>query len=174
MPKKKPLAVIVATFSVILGYLAMASPLRAEGTEKVLYSFCSAQNCADGAGPGGGVIFDSSGNLYGTTQGGGTHLGCYGPPPEACGTVFELIPNNGNWTEKVLYNFCPTDNCPNGVWPNGLTFDEAGNLYGTTGIGETPSSAGSVFELIHSKGKWRRTYCTISISTARTGTHPAA
>src|SRR5271166_461610 len=35
-------------------------------TETVLYNFCSASNCADGAGPYAGLIFDATGNLYGT------------------------------------------------------------------------------------------------------------
>ncbi len=50
------------------------------GTEKVLYSFCSQQNCADGAGPMPGLI-DINGTLYGTTVGGGDY---------GYGTVFAL------------------------------------------------------------------------------------
>jgi uncharacterized repeat protein (TIGR03803 family) len=68
-----------------------------------------------------------------------------------------LIPTNGKWTEKVLYNFCPSDNCPNGVNANGLTFDESGNLYGTTESSETATDlAGSFFELVQSNGKWMK------------------
>jgi hypothetical protein len=153
MPTNKNLILFVVTCVVVFGVLAQASPAFA-ASEKVLYSFCSANNCVDGAGPSAGVILDSAGNLYGTTQGGGTHLGCYGPPPGPCGTVFELIPTNGKWTEKVLYNFCPSDSCPSGVNVNGLTFNESGNLYGTTENSETPVDAGSVFELVHSNSKW--------------------
>src|SRR5579859_4731237 len=73
-------------------------------SETVLYSFCSVSGCADGAEPGGGVIVDRAGNLYGTTGGGGTYgSDCGGV---GCGTVFELMPDaNGIWTEKVLYSF---------------------------------------------------------------------
>jgi uncharacterized repeat protein (TIGR03803 family) len=37
-----------------------------------LYSFCALTDCTDGANPNGGVILDNSGNLYGTTEFGGT------------------------------------------------------------------------------------------------------
>jgi hypothetical protein len=100
--------------------------------EKVLYSFCSVTNCADGASPHGALVFDSTGNLYGTTEGGGTN--CQGVG--GCGTVFELTPSgDGTWTETVLYSFCVNSvrNCPDGVTPMaGPTFDHSGNLYGTT------------------------------------------
>ena len=56
MPSKR-LAVFVASFSVILGSLAITTPLLAASKEKVLYSFCSANNYADGVGPSaGGVV----------------------------------------------------------------------------------------------------------------------
>jgi uncharacterized repeat protein (TIGR03803 family) len=51
------------------------------GGENVLYSFCSRRYCADGAGPDAGLIMDSSGNLYGTTEYGGAYYS---------GTVFKL------------------------------------------------------------------------------------
>ncbi len=58
------------------------------GRETVLYSFCSAPNCTDGAYPYAGLIQDSAGNLYGTTSFGGANVGCdYGA---GCGTVFKL------------------------------------------------------------------------------------
>ncbi|MGO8794836.1 MAG: choice-of-anchor tandem repeat GloVer-containing protein [Candidatus Sulfotelmatobacter sp.] len=45
--------------------------LNTTGQETVLYSFCTAANCADGWSPDAGVIQDASGNLYGTTANGG-------------------------------------------------------------------------------------------------------
>src|SRR5208337_984956 len=65
--------------------------------ETVLYSFCSAPNCADGSHPMyADVILDSAGNLYGTTEAGGAY---------GWGVVFELTPVGITWTETVLYSF---------------------------------------------------------------------
>jgi hypothetical protein len=64
------------------------------GPEQVLYAFQGAPN--DGDLPGFGLIMDSSGNLYGTTQSGGSgssNSGCNFVNP-GCGTVFELSPNS--------------------------------------------------------------------------------
>jgi len=111
-------------------------------TEEVLYSFGSQPH--DGIEPSGALVFDSAGNLYGTTQSGGTG---------GFGTVFELTPNgNGSWTESILYSFgsAPDGNGPTG----GLIFDAAGNLYGTTQYGG-PYAYGTVFELTpNSNGTW--------------------
>jgi uncharacterized repeat protein (TIGR03803 family) len=41
------------------------------GRETVLYSFCAVSNCADGSNPQAGVIQDTAGSLYGTTNSGG-------------------------------------------------------------------------------------------------------
>jgi uncharacterized repeat protein (TIGR03803 family) len=125
----------------------------------VLYKFCSTANCADGANPYAGLIFDSVGNLYGTTGGGGFSR-CF--VYNGCGTVFELTPGaDGNWTEKVLYNFCSATNCADGAIPYaGLIFDSAGNLFGTTSGGGSFSNCpeqgcGTVFELTPGDdGKW--------------------
>ncbi len=112
-------------------------------TEKVLHSF----NGTDGAGPYSGLIRDAAGNLYGTTQEGGTYSGIY--CTSGCGTVFELIPTvGGGWTQKVLHSFNGTD----GYDPEAsLIFDAAGNLYGTTAEGTT-HGCGAVFELTPTGG----------------------
>ena len=80
------------------------------------------------------LIFDSAGNLYGTTSQGGAFGG---------GTVFELsLQTAGGWAEKILYRF-GTGTGPN--YPTGVVFDGAGNLYGTAGGGLY--GRGTVFEL---------------------------
>jgi hypothetical protein len=58
-------------------------------TEKVLYTFCPKPNCADGAGPDGGVFRDATGNIFGTTQFGGI---TFGGVIAGSGVVFELKP----------------------------------------------------------------------------------
>ena len=108
--------------------------------ETVLYSFCSAANCADGQLPYAGLIRDAAGNLYGTTTYGGANNG---------GTVFKL---DKNGHETVLYSFCSATNCTDGQLPYaGLFRDAAGNLYGTTygggAIGAANFQGGTVFKL---------------------------
>jgi hypothetical protein len=95
--------------------------------ERVLYAF---QGGTDGMAPNGNLIFDAAGNLYGTTQdGGSTKFGCNNGLM-GCGTVFELSPNqDGTWAETVLYRF---QDGADGGSPSGLTSDAAGNLYGAT------------------------------------------
>ena len=97
--------------------------LSPTGIQTVLYSFAGG---ADGAFPLAGLIRDVGGNLYGTTQSGGTSSGC---APFGCGVVFKLSPTG---TETVLHSFTGRD----GAFPSaGLIQDTVGNLYGTTEIG---------------------------------------
>jgi len=118
-------------------------------TESTLYSFYS-NSSLDGTNPAAGLVFDFSGNLYGTTAAGGSNCAQNG----GCGAVFELSPGaNGTWTEKVLYSF--NSNGKDAWWPRaGLIFDGAGNLYGTTYSGGT-HGWGAVFELSSgANGTW--------------------
>jgi len=108
-------------------------------TENVLYSFT--QSGGDGAQPLG-LVMDASGNLYGTTTGGGTN---------DVGTVFELVYSSGTYSEKVLHSF--TNSGGDGANPAGLVMDASGNLYGTTTFGGT-SLYGTVFELVNSSGTY--------------------
>jgi len=100
--------------------------LSPQGIEKVLHTFTGND---DGAFPLGGVIRDSTGNLYGTASGGGTQTGdCAGFL--GCGVVFKLDTASHMST---LYRF---SGAPDGLGPaNSLTRDAAGNLYGTTRSG---------------------------------------
>jgi uncharacterized repeat protein (TIGR03803 family) len=106
--------------------------------EDLLYSFCSGGfPCNDGAGPDYGLVFDGSGNFYGTTPGGGAN-NCGGA---GCGAVFELTPDgNGGWKEKVLYSFKPGESGFDADSP--VIFDGSGNVYGTTALGGIPRGCG--------------------------------
>jgi uncharacterized repeat protein (TIGR03803 family) len=136
--------------------------------ENVPYTFCSRPHCSDGDTPLGGLIFDQAGNLYGTTVLGGAH---------GSGTVFQLVPNaDGSWRESVLYSFCPT-NCGDGADPNGLVFDLAGNLYGTTSSGGGALAGGTVFKLApNADGSWRESvlYSFCSRTNCSDGDFPDA
>jgi len=100
----------------------------AQGTwkESELYTFTGKSDGAFAANP---VIFDSSGNLYGTTRTGGDFGGTctnrYG-----CGVAFELTPAGPPWNESVLYAF---PGGADGEVPQGnIVFDSAGNIFDTT------------------------------------------
>jgi uncharacterized repeat protein (TIGR03803 family) len=77
--------------------------------ETVIYNFCSQSGCDDGSYPGGALVRDSSGNLYGTNENG----------------VFELSPSGSGWTEALIYSTFTSD--------GGLAIDGSGNLYGEDG-----------------------------------------
>ncbi|HEY4905574.1 MAG TPA: choice-of-anchor tandem repeat GloVer-containing protein [Candidatus Sulfotelmatobacter sp.] len=80
-----------------------------------------------GAYPVGGLVFDSAGNLYGTTSEGGA---------ANFGTVFELTPTTqGQWKETLLHDF--TGGSDGGIPWAGLTIDAAGSLYGIAAFTET-------------------------------------
>lgn len=127
----------------VLLNLAWASP-----KEVTLYDFNGGSN--DGSAPVGGVVADSAGNLYGTTGTGGSYTDC-SPFGQTCGTVFELTPTGGGWTETVLYTF--TGGLDGGEPLAGLVMDSRGNLYGTTAIGGSFGN-GTVFMLSFVSGSW--------------------
>jgi uncharacterized repeat protein (TIGR03803 family) len=117
---------------------------------KVLHLFTGG---TDGGQPYAGLTLDSAGNLYGAAFGGGIP-GCL----DGCGTVFQLTPSAGGWSESVLYEF---PGGTDGANPRAsLTFDRAGNLYGTTLDGGTVgcgTSNGVAFELSPGSGNWTET-----------------
>jgi len=141
-----------------LGVVFELSPSSGAWTETPLYAFQGGST--DGRVPFGGVVFDSAGNLYGTTSFGGTHDE---------GTVFELSPAiGGGWTEQIIYNF--GDRANDATYPNGgLAIDSAGHLYGTSYAGGA-NNLGAVFEVSpRTGGGWSET--VILSGTAADGDH---
>ena len=109
-----------------------------------------------------GLVFDVSGNLYGTTFTGGTYNE---------GTVFQLSPDeDGAWHERVLHDF-NNDGVDRTGPISGLTFDAAGNLYCTTSGGGT-GCFGTVFEL--ESGTWTETILHSFVDNGRDGAGPWA
>ena len=145
------------------GTVYKLTPSNVDWTESVLHGFTT--EGGDGQRPWGGVIFDQSGNLYGTTTNG---------PFGSFGTIYELVPAGLTWTERILYTF---QGASDGQYPySGLIFDAAGNLYGTTccggadGIGTafefTPSGNGTFSVLYSNFGGYGGLYGSLIMDAA--------
>ncbi len=112
-----------------------------EWSDTVLHSF---RGPPDGSGPNSSLVFDNSGNLYGTTSTGGHY---------SYGTVFELTPSpDGTWTETLIHEFSGDSD---GAGPSSLVFDSSGNIYGSAGGPVKIYNGGEVFKLSpQSDGTW--------------------
>jgi hypothetical protein len=128
---------------------------------KVLYSFAGVP---DGNQPYfSGVVFDATGNLYGTTEAGGTGPCINEGVIAGCGTVFELSPNqDGTWSETIVHSFLGEANGDGETPYHGVVLDNAGNLYGATLLGGGSDKCGqdgcgSIFELSPSNNGWTET-----------------
>ena len=121
------------------GSVYQLTPSGSGLTGQYLYAF-PVRDPDAGSTPYGGLVFDASGNLYGTTVNGGAN---------GVGTIYELSPSGSGWSESVLFSF--TGNYPGPKY--GLAIDAAGNLYGTTFQGGAHQN-GSVFRLSYTNGQW--------------------
>lgn len=107
--------------------------------ETQLYVFQGTANGArDGVGPHSNPFF-LNGNIYGTTEYGG---------PNMQGTAYELTPENGGWTESIIWPFSGTNGQ---AQPRGMTADASGNLFGVS-LGDP--FHGAVWELTNSGSGW--------------------
>jgi uncharacterized repeat protein (TIGR03803 family) len=97
---------------------------------------------SDGGNPGGALLMDQAGNLYGTTENGGA---------AGLGAIYQVEHSNGAWNETVIFS---PQNEADGVDPlNGVVADSAGNLYGVFQRGG-PHGPGAVYELSNSGSGW--------------------
>lgn len=135
-----------------------AYEFSSSGKFHVIYSFCAQVHCTDGSQPQVGLARDSAGDLYGTTQNGGT----YGQ-----GTVFKLTDQG---TETVLHSFGLANG--DGYFPEApVVLDEAGNLYGTTNVGGA-HGRGIIFK-IDSAGNETVLYSFCAESNCTDGSQPS-
>jgi uncharacterized repeat protein (TIGR03803 family) len=103
-------------------------------------SVIAAFNDTNGDSPSGGVVFDSNGNLYGTTYGGGAN---------GDGTVFEIVAGSNTITTLASFNGI------DGSHPVGnVVLDAAGDLFTATSLGGSPSGNqdGTVVEIVKGSG----------------------
>ena len=119
------------------------SPYGGGWADTTLYTFTDGD---DGGNPIGGVAIDAQGDLYGTTS---VALAGHG-----AGTVWELVPSNGNWTFTLLHSFSgPAYPGPSAT----PTLDTDGNVYGTSTYTGRGSGFGEVFKLTPGDGGWTYT-----------------
>jgi len=124
------LAKLLFVLSVAIAAALLPRAATAESYQ-VLYRFAH----DSGAGPISNLVADSSGNLYGTTLGGGG-----GSCKHGCGVIYRLAPDG---TYSVLYDYQSRKNT---YEPEQVLLDGSGNLYGLTPYGGA-EGLGSIFEL---------------------------
>ena len=150
--------------------------VRPNGTQSLVYTFCSQERCADGQ-YAQDLIIDQQDNIYGVTNGGGAH---------GSGVVFRLGWHKGAWRYSVLYDFCSEgDACLDGGQPRGglsypgeetnAPYDGVSPLYGTAIMGGQKQQ-GVVYRLTFQPGKKRPAYEVIynfcSAKDCADGTYP--
>jgi uncharacterized repeat protein (TIGR03803 family) len=132
--------------------------LSPSGVINNLYTFCPTNICTNGQSPRTNLIQARNGNLYGTTNAGGTF--------HNAGTIFQLTTSG---TLTTVYDFCQLTNCADGSSPLGfgsLIQATDGNLYGTTRTGG--KGFGTIYQL--SPGGTLKTIYKFCKGGA--GTHP--
>jgi len=124
--------------SLLILMLALSVVASAQTVGSTLYTFSEQTSFW----PQGSLLEDGTGNLYGTTRGGGAY---------GVGSVIELSPpavSGGAWTLATLYSFVPYG--VSGYVPiSDLVKDQAGAFYGTTFVGgDSVCNCGGVYKLV--------------------------
>jgi uncharacterized repeat protein (TIGR03803 family) len=128
-------------------------------SEKILHSFAG-RAAGDGAQTFSGVVLDGSGNVFGSTIGGGI---------SGYGTVFELKAATG-FANTILHNF--NLNNIDGTLPNGILFDALGNLWGSTSGGGANGGAGTIFKMTPSGSAWAESVLFTFPGSGADGVYP--
>lgn len=119
------------------GTIFKVMPDDRHSVETVLHSFCSQPICGEGGAPESGVVFNSSGTMFGTNSTGGAF---------GYGTVYSL---SGSALAPI-YSFCSTNSppCPDGEWPSlPVTLGADSNIFGVSRLGGNANDGGVVFEV---------------------------
>jgi len=119
-------------------------------TKQILYSFTDG---LDGGFPSSGVALDRTGNLYGETY----DAGSFACPGSGCGVIYQLASVSGKWKLRLVHTFNGLDGSKGSQPTGGLTFDPAGNLFGTTSDGgnlacNNGNGCGTIFKLSPKSG----------------------
>ena len=155
-----------ATEALAILLMVIALPAANGQTLTTLHSFSGPPDCAL---PTAGLAMDGVGNLYGTTEDGGS---------AGEGMVFKLVHSGSNWIEQPLYSFGSTQSGNDGAEPDGgATIGPDGNLYGTTSAGGG-AGLGTVFKLSPPASVCRRSFALgpkrffIALGEGATGLFP--
>ena len=159
MARKATIGKRVSAAIAICALAALGSPAQ---TCTTLASF----HHANGANPAATLVQATSGDLFGTTAGGGTNV----LPNGTGGTVFKISPRVGIST---LHSFCALANCADGALPAApLVQATNGDLHGTTYEGG-PTAGGTVFKITQS-GTLTTVYGFCSLANCADGEEPVA
>ncbi len=134
------------------GTVFKLTPLGSSYSFSILYTFTGA--AGDGRVPRAGLLGDSVGDLFGTTEFGGAN---------SKGTVFELTPSGNTYTESILHSFAGGTDGEKPV--ASLITDAFGSIYGTTTGGARDRDPGTVFKLTPSGGGY--TYNVLQVFANR-------
>lgn len=149
--------ILLSQWAVLAAVFLVVSVSASAQTFKTITQFGE----LNGAVPSGVLVQGTNGNLYGTTQSGGSAEG---------GTVFRASTSGAVTT---IHNFCSKANCADGSLPmGGVVLGSDGNLYGTTYAGGTQGQ-GTIFK-ITTTGSFTTLYNFCSQSNCTDGASPRA
>jgi len=136
----------------------LAPQVSGSWKEALLHTF-QGQSAGDGAEPFAEVVLDKHGNIFGATSAGGSFN---------YGAVFELTRSNG-FARTLLHSFSFGNG--DGTFPNGVIFDRAGNLFGTTQGAGFNDGNGTIFKLTPGASGWTETIL-FTFQGSKDGTYP--